>query len=61
MKRWEYRTEIIAHRAGTMSATDHVHPEDLDAVINPLGAQGWEVYQIDGSIVRLKRELAEAS
>jgi len=59
MKRFEYRTEIIGHRDSTMGSNVHVHPEDLDPLLNMLGAEGWEVWQLDGSIVRLKREIPD--
>ena len=55
-KRFEYRTEIIPHRDGTHHSSLHVHPEDVDALLNRLGEEGWEVWSLDGSIVRLKRE-----
>lgn len=56
MKRFEYRTEVIIHRDGTYHNDLDVHPDDVDAVLNRLGAEGWEVWALDGSIVRLKRE-----
>lgn len=58
MSRYEYTHTIIPRRDGTpMSQTDHVHPEELDAVLNAYGADGWDVWQVDGSIVRFKREI----
>lgn len=56
-KRFEYRTELIPHRDGTHHHVLPVHHEDLDTVLNRLGAEGWEVWQLDGSMVRLKREI----
>ncbi len=59
-RRFEYRTEVIARRDGlTPSASDHAHPDDVDAVLNRFGAEGWEVWQLDGSIARLKREIVD--
>jgi predicted component of type VI protein secretion system len=61
VKRWEYTHIVIQRRDNTpASQTDHVHPEDLDEVLNRAGAAGWEVWQLDGSIVRLKREVVDA-
>lgn len=58
MPRWEYRVVILQHRDGTHSSQIHVHPEDFVAALNPLGAEGWEIFWISGSIVHLRRELA---
>lgn len=57
MKRFEYRTELIAHRDGTYHHDLPVHYDDVDAVLNNLGAEGWEVWALDGSMIRLKREI----
>jgi hypothetical protein len=56
-KRFEYRTEVLPHRDGTYHTELDVHPEDVDEVLNRLGADGWEVWALDGSVIRLKREL----
>ena len=57
MKRFEYRTEVIQHRDGTHHHDLPVHPADVDEILNRLGAEGWEVWALDGSMVRLKREI----
>jgi hypothetical protein len=59
MKRYEYTHAVITRRDGTpMSSTDHAHPEDVDEVLNRYGAEGWRVWQLDGSIARFEREMA---
>jgi hypothetical protein len=44
MTRYEYRTETIPHRDGTFRSSVHVRPEDADALLRQLGAEGWKVW-----------------
>jgi hypothetical protein len=58
---FEYRVEIVAHRDGTHSSNDTipVHADDFLAVVTPLGLEGWEVIEIAGSMIYLKREISK--
>lgn len=60
MTRWQYCHAIVQRRDGAgLSQVDHPHPDDVDAVLNRYGADGWELVQQDGSILRFKREIPE--
>ena len=59
MKRFEYRTEIIQHSDGSYHHDLPVSHKDVDDVLNRLGADGWEVWALDGSFIRLRREYPE--
>ncbi len=61
MTKWEYRVELVPHRDGTYSSSIHIHPEDLDALLDACGKDGWELCQMNGSIVVFKRPLVEAN
>lgn len=59
-RRWEYRVEQIPHRDGTYSASVHIHPDDFQALLTRMGAQGWELCETStGSIIVFKRPMAE--
>jgi hypothetical protein len=49
MKRWEYTPSPSS--AGATARRCAVRPRPLDAVLNVYGAEGWEVWQPDGSII----------
>ena len=52
--RWEYKVLVFAHEDGRHNATPTLG--EVEAKLNELGAEGWEVFSDRISVMLLKRQ-----